>query len=398
MKAVTYTHFVTPDGSSTSFCTQGEPCSLSRAVALVGSSSMRPGSLVLVQYGADGVYSQGALTFKGSGTADRADQVHRRRRRAPHRHALQARAGPLDPGPEPAVHVSASNSDEESDLPRRRSRAATAGADVAADPRRRPVPVRAVAGPALRARVSDSLHAADFDQSGRGPALHPLERPAEQQGLRAHVPRQARQPMPTTSICRRPGGDPHHAGADGGARDVLALRTRHPEKRLFAIFEPRTATACRSTHQKAYAESFDAASEVLLAPLGRVIPEAERLDTSSSQKSFDSATSPRKFRERGGDRRGRRGQGQARRRDRALVERRVRWHPAEARRGAEELKPRRLPRRTRETDQVACVCGKGESLESCCGPYLKGEAQPATAEALMRARYAAYALGTLTTS
>jgi SEC-C motif-containing protein len=39
------------------------------------------------------------------------------------------------------------------------------------------------------------------------------------------------------------------------------------------------------------------------------------------------------------------------------------------------------------------VCGKGESLESCCGPYLKGEAQPATAEALMRARYAAYALG-----
>lgn len=42
---------------------------------------------------------------------------------------------------------------------------------------------------------------------------------------------------------------------------------------------------------------------------------------------------------------------------------------------------------------MACVCGKGESLDSCCGPYLKGQAQPETAEALMRARYAAYALG-----
>ncbi len=42
---------------------------------------------------------------------------------------------------------------------------------------------------------------------------------------------------------------------------------------------------------------------------------------------------------------------------------------------------------------MACVCGKGESLETCCGPYLKGEAEPDTAEALMRARYAAYALG-----
>ena len=44
---------------------------------------------------------------------------------------------------------------------------------------------------------------------------------------------------------------------------------------------------------------------------------------------------------------------------------------------------------------MACVCGKGESLETCCGPYLKGEAQPDTAEALMRARYAAYALGNI---
>ena len=41
---------------------------------------------------------------------------------------------------------------------------------------------------------------------------------------------------------------------------------------------------------------------------------------------------------------------------------------------------------------MTCVCGKGESTEVCCGPILKGE-KALTAEALMRARYAAYVLG-----
>jgi UDP-N-acetylmuramate: L-alanyl-gamma-D-glutamyl-meso-diaminopimelate ligase len=44
-------------------------------------------------------------------------------------------------------------------------------------------------------------------------------------------------------------------------------------------FEPRSATACRALHQEAYAQAFDAADRVLLAPLGRTnVPEAERLD------------------------------------------------------------------------------------------------------------------------
>jgi hypothetical protein len=68
-QSVSYTHYVRPDGSATSFCSANEPCSLPRAVSLIGSASMRPGSLVFVQYGADGVYSQAALTFEGSGTA-----------------------------------------------------------------------------------------------------------------------------------------------------------------------------------------------------------------------------------------------------------------------------------------------------------------------------------------
>jgi SEC-C motif-containing protein len=42
---------------------------------------------------------------------------------------------------------------------------------------------------------------------------------------------------------------------------------------------------------------------------------------------------------------------------------------------------------------VSCPCGKGETLETCCGPLLAGKALPETAEALMRARYTAYTQG-----
>jgi UDP-N-acetylmuramate: L-alanyl-gamma-D-glutamyl-meso-diaminopimelate ligase len=60
---------------------------------------------------------------------------------------------------------------------------------------------------------------------------------------------------------------------------LRALRSRHPDGRLWAIFEPRSATACRSTHQHEYAAAFGAADRVLFAPLGRTnIPEHERLD------------------------------------------------------------------------------------------------------------------------
>ena len=68
VNAISYTHFVRPDGSATSACTQAEPCSLARAASLAGGGDMPPGSVVLVQYGRDGVYSQAALTFAGSGS------------------------------------------------------------------------------------------------------------------------------------------------------------------------------------------------------------------------------------------------------------------------------------------------------------------------------------------
>jgi UDP-N-acetylmuramate: L-alanyl-gamma-D-glutamyl-meso-diaminopimelate ligase len=60
---------------------------------------------------------------------------------------------------------------------------------------------------------------------------------------------------------------------------LRALRARHPAGSLWAVFEPRSATACRAVHQQGYARAFDAADRVLLAPLGRAnIPESERLD------------------------------------------------------------------------------------------------------------------------
>ncbi|MFT3774464.1 MAG: cyanophycin synthetase [Minicystis sp.] len=60
---------------------------------------------------------------------------------------------------------------------------------------------------------------------------------------------------------------------------LRALQARHPEGTLWAVFEPRSATACRALHQEAYARAFGAAGRVIFAPLGRPdIAEDERLD------------------------------------------------------------------------------------------------------------------------
>jgi UDP-N-acetylmuramate: L-alanyl-gamma-D-glutamyl-meso-diaminopimelate ligase len=60
---------------------------------------------------------------------------------------------------------------------------------------------------------------------------------------------------------------------------LLAFRQKHPAGRLFAVFEPRSATACRNIHQAAYESCWGAADEIHLAPLGRDLPPDERLDT-----------------------------------------------------------------------------------------------------------------------
>jgi len=42
---------------------------------------------------------------------------------------------------------------------------------------------------------------------------------------------------------------------------------------------------------------------------------------------------------------------------------------------------------------MSCPCESGQPLEKCCEPYIDGEARPPTAEALMRSRFTAYAIG-----
>jgi SEC-C motif-containing protein len=44
------------------------------------------------------------------------------------------------------------------------------------------------------------------------------------------------------------------------------------------------------------------------------------------------------------------------------------------------------------TDVTACPCGSGRSYAQCCGPLHDGAPAP-TAEALMRSRFSAFALG-----
>jgi len=69
----------------------------------------------------------------------------------------------------------------------------------------------------------------------------------------------------------------HHPTA---VRETLAgLRSKHPAGKLFAVFEPRSATACRKLHQDAYAAAFEDADRIVFSPVGRPeIADDERLD------------------------------------------------------------------------------------------------------------------------
>ncbi|MEU4343051.1 YchJ family metal-binding protein [Nocardia sp. NPDC023852] len=42
--------------------------------------------------------------------------------------------------------------------------------------------------------------------------------------------------------------------------------------------------------------------------------------------------------------------------------------------------------------ELRCPCGQGGTFDDCCGPVLRGERAAATAAALMRSRYTAFAV------
>jgi UDP-N-acetylmuramate: L-alanyl-gamma-D-glutamyl-meso-diaminopimelate ligase len=59
---------------------------------------------------------------------------------------------------------------------------------------------------------------------------------------------------------------------------LLGFRERHPQGKLFAVFEPRSATACRNLHQDVYPDALAVADTVLLAPVARELPADQALD------------------------------------------------------------------------------------------------------------------------
>jgi UDP-N-acetylmuramate: L-alanyl-gamma-D-glutamyl-meso-diaminopimelate ligase len=57
-----------------------------------------------------------------------------------------------------------------------------------------------------------------------------------------------------------------------------ALRTGYPSRRIWAVFEPRSASSCRRVFQADFANAFGAADEVVIAGVFRSsLPESERL-------------------------------------------------------------------------------------------------------------------------
>jgi UDP-N-acetylmuramate: L-alanyl-gamma-D-glutamyl-meso-diaminopimelate ligase len=68
----------------------------------------------------------------------------------------------------------------------------------------------------------------------------------------------------------------HHPTAV--AETLAGLRASNPEARIWAVFEPRSASSCRRVFQDDFARAFEGADEVLIAPIFRSkLPESERL-------------------------------------------------------------------------------------------------------------------------
>jgi UDP-N-acetylmuramate: L-alanyl-gamma-D-glutamyl-meso-diaminopimelate ligase len=68
----------------------------------------------------------------------------------------------------------------------------------------------------------------------------------------------------------------HHPTAV--AETLAAIKAAHPDRRIWAVFEPRSASSCRRVFQREFAGSFAHADEVVVAAVYRsTLPEAERL-------------------------------------------------------------------------------------------------------------------------
>ena len=71
---------------------------------------------------------------------------------------------------------------------------------------------------------------------------------------------------------------------------LSALRTGYPSRRVWAVFEPRSASSCRRVFQQDFARAFGGADEVIVAAVFRSsLPEAERLSAEDLVSDLNAA-------------------------------------------------------------------------------------------------------------
>jgi UDP-N-acetylmuramate: L-alanyl-gamma-D-glutamyl-meso-diaminopimelate ligase len=66
----------------------------------------------------------------------------------------------------------------------------------------------------------------------------------------------------------------HHPTAV--AETIAALRLAHPTRRIWAIFEPRSASSCLKVFQSDFVEAFEGADRVVVAPVFRATLAEDR--------------------------------------------------------------------------------------------------------------------------
>jgi UDP-N-acetylmuramate: L-alanyl-gamma-D-glutamyl-meso-diaminopimelate ligase len=83
----------------------------------------------------------------------------------------------------------------------------------------------------------------------------------------------------------------HHPTAVG--ETLAGLRAANPDARIWAVFEPRSASSCRRIFQDDFARAFAGADEVLIAPIFRSkLPEAERLSVPELVRDISKCSGP----------------------------------------------------------------------------------------------------------
>jgi len=77
---------------------------------------------------------------------------------------------------------------------------------------------------------------------------------------------------------------------------LQALRATAVEGRLWAVFEPRSATSCRKIFQEKFVESLGLADEVVISAVSRTnLPETERLSVSNLVASLKAEGTPARY-------------------------------------------------------------------------------------------------------